>query len=408
MYCSVYRQCGTFYYKARADGVHIRFSAANLTELRAIAAKKNITLKRRVKAKLTTNVKPRLHRTKAQTRAKARATAPTQNAEAKVQTAAKAKPKPKAKPKGQAKAKAKAKAKGKARAAAQTQNAEAKAEVQTASTAKPLAKPQGQAKAKARPKDSGKDAPQAKAQRKAQANSDQASADQAAADLQASTDRAEADEAEQVQAAEADLALQAVLSQLPRTKIVIRSHMRPLYAAKTAKLMKQMWEGDLQVFVEGSLLSEYSRIFALEGVDPRMLAEGALGCGPQVAAAQCALAAEGGGHLVILDDNLCGLRLCDLKVTKLAFGAFLGHAWRMMLARGCGAWSAAPCSNTFGNIVAMDAKGKFGLRLLYGACFGVRVGPNQHHTYFNCIHGNIHDDLERSCRTEPIECMSEC
>jgi hypothetical protein len=172
--------------------------------------------------------------------------------------------------------------------------------------------------------------------------------------------------------------------------------------------MEKMWEGDLQVFVEGSLLSEYSRIFALEGVDPRMLAEGALGCGPQVAAAQCALAAEGGGHLVILDDNLCGLRLCDLKVTKLAFGAFLGHAWRMMLARGCGAWSAAPCSNTFGNIVAMDAKGKFGLRLLYGACFGVRVGPNQHHTYFNCIHGNIHDDLERSCRTEPIECMSEC
>ena len=399
MYCSVYRQCGTFYYKARADGVHIRFSAANLTELRAIAAKKNITLKRRM-----------LHRRKAQTRAKARATAPTQNAEAKVQTAAKAKPKPKAKPKGKAKAKAKAKAKGKARAAAQTQNAEAKAEVQTASTAKPLAKPQGQAKAKARPKDSGKDAPQAKAQRKAQANSDQASADQAAADLQASTDRAEADraEAEQVQAAEADLALQAVLSQLPRTKIVIRSHMRPLYAAKTAKLMKQMWEGDLQVFVEGSLLSEYSRIFALEGVDPRMLAEGALGCGPQVAAAQCALAAEGGGHLVILDDNLCGLRLCDLKVTKLAFGEFLGHTWRMMLARGCGAWSAAPCSNTFGNIVAMDAKGKFGLRLLYGACFGVRVGPNQHHTYFNCIHGNIHDDLERSCRTEPIECMSEC
>ena len=274
--------------------------------------------------------------------------------------------------------------------------------MQAAAVAKPLAKPKGQ-EAKARPKDSGKEAPKPKAKRKSRAKSNQASADQMASDLQASADRAEADrtEAERVQA-EADLALQAVLSQLPRTMIVIRSHMRPLYAAKTVKLMQQMWEGDLKVFVEGSQHSEYSRIFALEGMDPRMLAEGAVGCGPQVAAAQCALAAEGGGHLVILDDNLCGLCLFDLKATKLAFGEFLGHAWRMMLARGCGGWSAAACSNTFGNIVAMDAEGKFCLRLLYGACFGVRVGPNLHHAYFNCIHGNIHDDLERSCRTEPI------
>jgi hypothetical protein len=211
---------------------------------------------------------------------------------------------------------------------------------------------------------------------------------------QAKANRKEAEEAEESEAR----ALQAVMNQLPRTMIVIRSHMRPLYAAKTAKLMEQMWEGDLRVFVEGSQLSEYSRIFALEGAGHHLIAEGDAGCGPQVAAAQALLSAEGGGHLVILDDNLSSLCLCDCKPTKLAFGQFLGHAWRMMQVQGCSGWSAA-ARTPFGNIVAWNAKGKFGLKFLQGACFGVRIGPSQHHEYFNCIHGNIHDSLERSLRT---------
>jgi hypothetical protein len=350
-YRCIYEQGQLYCYQAYKKQEKTRITATTVALLLAKLAKKHIfpllrrseSIEARVrtsKAKANANAKA-----KAKAKAKARASA---EARAEVQTAAKAK--------------AKATRKGKkARAAAPRQNAEA--EGQTAS--KPFAK--RKAKAIAR-QDFGKD--QAKANRK------------------------EAEEAEESEAR----ALQAVMNQLPRTMIVIRSHMRPLYAAKTAKLMEQMWEGDLRVFVEGSQLSEYSRIFALEGAGHHLIAEGDAGCGPQVAAAQALLSAEGGGHLVILDDNLSSLCLCDCKPTKLAFGQFLGHAWRMMQVQGCSGWSAA-ARTPFGNIVAWNAKGKFGLKFLQGACFGVRIGPNQHHEYFNCIHGNIHDSLERSLRT---------
>jgi hypothetical protein len=190
------------------------------------------------------------------------------------------------------------------------------------------------------------------------------------------------------------------------TWLVVRSHQRPLYAAKTFKILRELYNGaEIRVYVEPSQHEEYARVFDDEvpfmssrsGAADYVLADGALGCGANVRCAQDDLWAAGGGHLVVVDDNISTLKLNGHRFTTESFHSLLTHAWESMMHIECAGWSAHPCSNPWGRSFADDAPGVHGLRLLYGAFFGMRI-DSEHHVSFQTIHGNICDDVERSLR----------
>lgn len=127
-----------------------------------------------------------------------------------------------------------------------------------------------------------------------------------------------------------------------------------------------------------------------------LLADGRVGAGPNVWQAQTDLWAQGGGHLVMFDDNLASIRLGGRAPTRESFAQFLEHCWLTCVRQRVAGWSAHPCSNTFGvaHELLQDAVGGQ-LKLCYGAMFGMTIISSAHWRFVT-VFGNMLDDVERS------------
>ena len=98
-------------------------------------------------------------------------------------------------------------------------------------------------------------------------------------------------------------------------------------------------------------------------------------------------------------DQTSDLRLAGKVPRPESYSAFIGFAWKQMIATGASGWSTSTDSNDFGKQSPLLHEGSLNLQLLFGV-FGLRLDsewlPVQGH--MNCEFGPVTDAVERSLR----------
>lgn len=194
-------------------------------------------------------------------------------------------------------------------------------------------------------------------------------------------------------------------AQPSETLLVVRSHLRPNAALKTYQLLQKLIVPNLTpaisicVQVLPAQLHMYQPVFAAHQLD-HVLEPGCAGADGQVilARARCKEMA----HLVVCDDNICGIKVNDISMKCRQLRTLITEAWEHMMVGGAGGWTVNTCSNLYSNIYVPPFRpARSGLNLMYGVLFGQVVKHSEDASL--CVrHGQILDDIERTLRTRHL------
>jgi hypothetical protein len=202
-----------------------------------------------------------------------------------------------------------------------------------------------------------------------------------------------------------EAAAQSIRHGLPsETRIVVRSHLRPLDALKTLQLLRHYLgpeEGQqamsISVQVVPEQLRDYQSVFGSEM--EAYLELGASGAHGQVVLARTRC--KDMAHLVIVDDNISWFRVNDENMKPGELRRLIEAGWSHMISGNAGGWSINLSSNLWSKKDINNAfvPQRSGLNLMYGALFGQIVKTKEENLL--CVrHGQIMDDVERTLRTQ--------